>query len=190
MVRSGTAFTIDGYVNSSAGKVETVVRQNMQFMNGEGFSYISTAYVQNMYQMMTLKKTVKTIGRTTETANIFLQYPIEVLYTVAKTKAGGYNIPVYVFQGYQKRVNETSTAPFSKPFSSVNYNTVQSADTLELNSKYYLTGSTGASSSQLYTFFDSNDTCYGRQLNSKNNVVTADKSPSCRTPGPMPRPFP
>lgn len=188
-VTASANYVIDGYVNTSSGKVSTAVSDNMQFSNTSSMTSISSAYVQKIYQVMTLKQRVQTTWRVTQTTDTFLQYPIQVSFQETLNKAGDIGLPVTVFQGYQKRVTQNSTAPFYKPVSSVLFNTLESSDSLVLNSKYYPISNKG-NSSQLYTYYDSDGACYGHKIASKNNVVTADTMPSCFTAAPVPQPYP
>ncbi|HTU83000.1 MAG TPA: peptide-N4-asparagine amidase, partial [Candidatus Acidoferrales bacterium] len=196
-VRAHQAFLIDGYVNTSSGKVETSVYQEMRFANDEAFVYTPTSYVQDVTQSMTLHSQVKTIaGKTSAVEDSEYEYPIDVAYPITQTTTG-YQLPITVYQGDYVRHAYCCAGPLrgnaaARRFASnsVLNDTVESADTMIFDSAFNWTGVANGSSSQLYTYRDSSGTCYGREITSKNNVVASDHPTACTKPSPTPPPTP
>jgi hypothetical protein len=179
--RSRTDYTISGYVNTSSGKVTTTVDASGRFVNDQSFDYTANRYVQ-----LTTQNTHFDTTTTTQTENgksvvsdSFI-YPLTVSYPIVPS-ATGYKIPVKVYQGYRRDTSDTDGRTLSTQTS----NTVKTENTLLYTLNFAFAGERNSSSIQLYTY-KSKALCYGKQIVSKKNVVTAIEKPGC-TASPPPR---
>jgi len=177
-------YTISGYVNDSSGKVTTTINASAHFVNEQTFDYTSSRYVQLATQNTHFGTTTTTqngTGETTVTESF--EYPLTVSYPILAHGSQFLN-PVKVYQGY--RADESESGSGSAGSTEVS-NTVKSVNTLIFNSSFQLTGERNSSSLQLYTLTsNSPSVCYGKQIETKNNVVTAIAQPGC-TASPPPR---
>jgi hypothetical protein len=184
---SNRGYTIEGYVNTSYGKVDTTVRVSSTFENDQLFDYTSTGYTQDLNQSTVDKRVTTTVlnGKSTVTTETHT-YPLAVRYPISETSTG-FQLPLLVYQGYDDDVNVTGEHPsWYREF-----NTVQSADTMIFDDNFNWINAINGASSQLYTYQGSGQQCYGRELTSKNNVLATDTAPGCSArPSPAPTAFP
>ncbi len=183
--RSRTNYTISGYANTSAGKVTTTVTGSGLFVNDQTFDYTPTRYVQLATQNTHFDTTTTSqSGSTTTKASASFEYPLTVSYPILPI-ASGFRLPVKVYQGYRAEITDTGNSTLSTQTS----NTVKSANTLLFNAGFGLTGERNSTSIQLYTYKSNHPaTCYGKQIQSKKNVVTTITEPGCSAEPPPRRP--
>jgi hypothetical protein len=164
-VTSDRAFKVAGYVNTSHGRVDTEVRQTVNYSNSQDFT-INANYVQDITQDTQVNSTTTTKWGwfATETQENF-HYPLTLNISEIFNSDGSLNIISTVSQGWTRELQ----APF---YESKVENTVNSADTLELDSSFNLIGNKGQSSSQKYTASDSQGQQYSCTLDAANNVLT------------------
>jgi hypothetical protein len=164
-VNSLRNFKVAGYVNTSHGKVDTEVRQKVNFSNSQSFNINATTYTQDVSQNTQVESTVTT--RDTEASHVThesFRYPLRLDYTLT------FNADKSISQAglaSQEFDHDVATPWFA---SSVR-NRVKSVDTLELNSSFQITGNTGQKSSQSYSAADSRGDTYNCTLKAKNNVL-------------------
>lgn len=190
-VSSMQHFTISGYVNTSIGKIVTTVTQSVSFVNAQNYNYTPTSYGSVMTMNSQLRSDVTTVmGSSRSTTSSSYDYPLQVVYPISPLKKGGYQLPIAIYQGYDKTVNASGPGGVvPEPPSSHLQNTVTAKDTMIFDSSFNWIGVANGASSQLYTYYDSTGTCYGKALVSKNNVLTAEKTPGCHAqPPPPPKP--
>jgi Peptide N-acetyl-beta-D-glucosaminyl asparaginase amidase A len=184
-VTSNQNYTVEGFVNTSSGKIDTKIAVTAAFGNHQVFDYTSTGYSQLMGQLsMTHVVTTTSAGPIKGTRDETLHYPINVSYPISTTSTG-FQLPIDVFQGYSDVLTVTGSAAFSSSL----FNTVQSKDTMIFDKSFNWIGVANGSSSQLYTYKDSTGICYGKELQSTNNRLSKVTSPGCgATPPPPPPP--
>ncbi len=182
--RSHSVYRIDGYVDTSSGKVETALDEDVRFVNQQTFDYTAGSYVQILAQDMTMHRRATTIVAGKRTiVDTQLEYPIDVRYPITSTSTG-FQLPIEVYQGYDRRVAERGAGTFASELR----NTVTSADTMIFDSNFNWTGVKDGASLQLYTFKENPGLCYGREITSSNNVVATDHAMPCLAPSPTPPP--
>jgi len=183
-VRSARDFTISGYVDTSRGRITTTIREGASFSNSQTYAYTATGYSQLVKQRTTVRTAVTTDGPSgTSVRTEAIAYPLDVAYPIAQTKTG-FQLPLAVYQGYTDTLTVTGAVPFSSTLS----NTVSSQDTMIFNKSFSWTNAINGASLQLYTYKDSTGICYGRELQSKQNVLSAASNPGCSAVPPTPRP--
>ncbi|HZV77545.1 MAG TPA: peptide-N4-asparagine amidase [Candidatus Babeliales bacterium] len=177
-------YTISGYVNSSSGKITTTINGSAHFVNEQSFDYTSSRYVQLATQNTHFGTTITTQDGSHQTIETdSFEYPLDVSYPILAHGSELLN-PVKVYQGFRADRSVSSGGP---PLTTQISNTVKSVNTLIFNSSFEITGERNSSSLQLYTWAAKRpDVCYGEQIETKNNVVTAISEPGC-TAKPPPR---
>ena len=172
--RASRDFVIAGYVDTSKGRVATQLRQKIDFSNDQEF-YISAArYVQDISQLTTINTTVTAVtGGITYTHQRSSGYPLKLDYAEVVDSKGIAAIATKVEQSLDES-NEwlTGSAP---TFSDALSNVVSSQDTLYIDlNQGVITGNSGQSSSQRYTYLNSNGKVYERTLTAVDNALTSD----------------
>jgi hypothetical protein len=187
-VSSSRNYEITGYVDSSRGKITTSVRGNLSFVNAQTYAYTATSYKSTTAMQSKGIVTITTTGGGPKTVvRKTYDYPLEVIYPISSVKTGGYQLPITIYQGD----DETTSGSGTTATSSSLQNTVTSRDTMIFDSKFNWIGVANGASSQLFTYTGAQGTCYGKELTSKNNVLTAVTNPGCGTkPPPPPIPLP
>jgi hypothetical protein len=166
-VNSLRSFKVAGYVNTSHGKVDTEVRQKVNFANSQSFVINETTYTQNVTQNTQVDSTVTT--RDMETSRITheaFRYPLTLDYTLTFNADNTINQAGLASQEFDHDVASPS-------LSSSLRNRVKSVDTLFLTSSFQITGNTGQKSSQSYSAVDSRGDTYNCTLKAKNNALTS-----------------
>lgn len=160
-VTSNRQFTIAGYVNTSHGKVATSVSQHQNFSSTQtiDFDTVNATVLNQLTSMQTSvssRTSVSSHGGTVSTIENF-GFPITVnfIYPVATAEFG---FTVDTTQKYHTD-SEIWYGNFPAYFNSLT-NTVSGSDVAP------------ASSSQKYSYFDSEGQFYNCQITSKNNTLT------------------
>src|SRR6266404_7148359 len=170
-VTSGRRFTVQGYVNTSHGKVTTAVAQNINFSNRQYFKITPTVYIQNITQQTDIRSTTNTSDNTgTHQLAVHQQWPLTVDLSQITNPDGSLNQTTTIEQTYQKAL--TNSDDGTTTFSSLVSNTVRPSDTLQFDSSFNLIGNSGQASSQHYKASDSTGFCYSRTLTAAGGVLT------------------
>ncbi|HEV2577638.1 MAG TPA: peptide-N4-asparagine amidase [Acidobacteriaceae bacterium] len=168
-------FTLRGYVNTSLGRVETTVNENVHFNSTQTFDVAAAGIpeLQDGVQTSTVsQKTTEQDGILRKETDLNVSFPLTVNYDLFANSDGTYSQVVSVDQAYKVQ-DQTSLNGFPTGSSSTQEE-VKSSDTSFINSSFTaITGHTGAQSSASYIFTDSRGDCYSRQLTSANNVLTS-----------------
>jgi Peptide N-acetyl-beta-D-glucosaminyl asparaginase amidase A len=167
---SAREFKVSGFVNTSHGRVDTEVRQSVNFKNVQNFDITSSVYTQDIFQETNVvsSTTTREGGNSVETQETF-SYPLTVDITLTFAADGSATQVTTAAQEFKNNV----WSPFSSSFVD---NKVNSTDTLALNSSFDITGNSGAKSSQSYNAFDSRGEKYSCSLTSENNALTSVSS--------------
>jgi hypothetical protein len=172
-VTSNRNFVISGYIDRSWGRVETTVAQSVNFFNHQFFDISSTEYVQDITQGTTLTSWTREskAGQPDAITYGSFTFPLTVNISYVVNSDGSSEQTTSATQKYQANVNAQAGNHF--PFFSSLSNSGKHVDTLQFDSSGNFTGNTGMSSSQRYTFYDSDGTAYNCALAAANNVLTA-----------------
>jgi hypothetical protein len=158
-------FQVAGYVNTSHGRVKTVVQQSVNFSNEQGFKITPNVYVQDISQLTPLNSIVTAQqGNQSSVSTESFLYPLNLGINV--TFPNGETVETTTVQQEFKHIVANPS------YSSSVDNLVNSKDSLNFNTGI----NTGAGSSQQYTFADSAGQYYSCGIASKSNVLEAVSS--------------
>ena len=171
LVTSKRTFEISGYVNTSHGRVETTVQQNVNFSNKQEFVVNATTDDQNAQQLTTVDSETNTRGGySSGTVEKHFSYPININYAFVANSDGTYTQTASVDQ--QDLVKTSQQVNRYRAYESNLSNIVKAADTLTFDANFNVTGSTGSKTTQTYRFHDSFGHCYDRTLTAAEHVLT------------------
>lgn len=167
-------FTIAGYVNTSHGRVETKIEEQLAFNSVANITSTATAYIQDNVNTSTTRiKTTTWEGPFFTTQETYFSYPITVNYNQQVQSNGNITVQTSIDQKYARE--ETDTLEGFPVFHSSVSNEVTPTDTalfvLTANG-YELGQNSGQSSKQKYVYQDSLGKCYSRTLEAAANVLT------------------
>ena len=173
-VSSNRRFEISGYVNTSHGRVDTTVRQSVDFSSTQEFDVNSSTFnpdIQNAQQLTTVDSHTSTRGGN-YSGNVEerFSYPLNINYSLIGNPDGTYAQTTSVDQQYL--LQKTQEVNGSRAYVSNLSNEVKAADTLTFDANFSVTGSTGSNTSQTYRFKDSFGHCYDRTLTAADHVLT------------------
>jgi hypothetical protein len=165
-VNSLRSFRVAGFVNTSHGRVDTDIRQKVNFNNVQNFVIHARTYTQDVTQNTQLGSTVTTsAGGAPQVTHESFVYPLTLNYTLT------FNADGSIIQDGLASL-EFDHDFVSPSFTSAVRNKVKSVDTLDISSSFSITGNTGQQSSQSYTAVDSRGGSYNCVLKAKNNALT------------------
>ncbi|MBD8874530.1 peptide-N(4)-(N-acetyl-beta-glucosaminyl)asparagine amidase [Rhodanobacter sp. DHB23] len=162
-------FVIQGYANTSHGRVQNTVDQTVGFSNAQAFTNNATAYVQVIDQHTSMDGTSSSSDGTSYTQHV--RYPFHLDYNEQVAADGSATVATTVKQGY--RLDRASGFYGFPLYADKVENTVNSADTLDFDASGNFTGHTGQASSQTFAFRDSLGSCYRADVASASGAVTA-----------------
>jgi len=170
-VTSSRKFTVEGFVKTSHGRVDTKVEQDVNFSNVQTFDISASDFVQNITQDTTVSsKTTTRDGFLEVEVERHFAYPLTVDISEPFNPDGSLSIITSIQQTFES--DETDALDGFPIFLSHVSNTVAPSDTLLLNSSFQLVGNQDQKSSQEYSSFDTIHGCFSRTLTAANNVLT------------------
>lgn len=169
-------FVIEGYVDTSHGRVTTMVDQTVGFADTQTFDITASDYHQIIDQLTTVQgvSRSKIGGFLSGKFKASFSYPLHVDYNQTSESNGDYSILTSIKQGYDQHTG-LSLDGFPLYAADV-HNQVAGSDTLLLNSSFQIVSHSGQQTTQDFTFNDSLGSCYSGSVSSANNVVTAYSS--------------
>ena len=172
---SRRSFTIAGYVNTSHGRVETTVRQDLSFSNEQEFVVANAEYVQNIAQLTTITSGTETKGNhgVVHTGQHF-SWPLDLDISLHFNDDGSFSQTTSVDQSFvSRRVQGAQGSPHESEVS----NTVKAADTLLFSPEGAVTGFQDRASSQAYRSRTSGGArdgdCYSRTITAADGLLTS-----------------
>ena len=177
-------FVISGYVNTSHGRVNTTVKEAVDFSNVTTIALTaSNEEVQNEVQSSTVDAKVTTDEGHIHTAReVHTSYPFTI--NLSDTFLSNGDVPQVTSINQQYKKDETEKLEGFPVFHSSESNEVKTQDSTEFvlgSGGYSLGPSTGQSSQQTYRYHDSRGDCYNRTLKAANLVLTkVDDDGDCR----------
>ena len=173
-------FVIEGYVDTSHGRVQNSVDQTVSFADTQAFTINASTYRQVTDQLTAMDGVSRSrIGPiVTREYRQQVSYPLHVDYDQPVAADGSFAAATTVQQGYSLRR--------SRAFAGITLyadhvdNTVNSADTLDFDASGNLTGHSGQASTQAFAYRDSLGGCYRADVASAAGAVTAyDSGQGC-----------
>jgi hypothetical protein len=174
LVTSTRAFAISGYVNTSHGRVETTLRQNVDFSSNQSFDVSPTTDIQNAQQLTTVDSVTMTRdGWLENTSEKHFSYPLTEDYSYVVNADGSFTQTATSDQ--KDLVTETRGANSFRFTASQLSNEVSATDTLNWDSSGNFLGPTGSKTWQTYTWKDTRGPCYSRTLTASAQELTSVK---------------
>jgi hypothetical protein len=166
-------FVIDGYVNTSHGRVDTRVEQQVNFDSVANITATANTYAQNNVQTSTVNaKTTTQEGPIFTTNETSFSYPISINFLETVESNGNITQATTLDQKYQKEETQTLEGfPIFHSSVSNEVNPTDNAVFVLTPNGYALGPNSGQSSTQNYVYQDSLGHCYSRKLAVANNVL-------------------
>ncbi|HET9182631.1 MAG TPA: peptide-N4-asparagine amidase [Candidatus Angelobacter sp.] len=173
-VSSTRAFTVDGFVRTSHGRVNTTVSQDINFSNAQTFNVTNSAFVQSIVQRTNIdSKTIRRHGDgDEEVSSQSFNWPLtlDFSFVVNPDGSGGSQTTKINQQFVSRQTGRGEDGQNSFSFVS---NTVTPSDTLLFDSNFNITGSTGQQSAQKFFSHDSALGCFSRTITAASGVLTS-----------------
>jgi len=170
-VSSSRDFRVEGFVETSHGRVETDIRQNVQFNNRQDFNITNLAFVQNIKQRTTISSETSTNGKNGGTVEQQFDWPLDlnINFVVNADGSGGFQTTT----ARQQFQSATTTHGKGPDTFSVVSNTVTPSDTLLFDSNFVITGGQGQQSAQEFFSNDSTNGCFSRKITAATGLLTS-----------------
>ena len=174
LVTSKRSFAISGYVNTSHGRVETTVKQSVDFSSNQKFDVSPTTDIQNAQQLTTVdSQTTTRDGWLENTSEKHFSYPLTVDYSFVVNSDGSFSQTTTSDQ--KDLVNETQSVNGFGFNASQLDNEVNATDTLNWDSSGNFLGPAGSKTWQTYTWKDRRGQCYSRTLTASEQELASVK---------------
>jgi len=180
LITSYRPYEIDGYVNTSKGKVSTAVSSTVSFGNNQIYSNESDTTGKTVAWQSTYANTqvLTQSAGAYELEKTFLTFPLTVSLDI---ELDGTGTGTQVSSIDQKFVAEHTIVGTKGTYASYESNEVSPTDTLDILDDEYITGNSNMASSQTYTAYDSTGLCYAQTIRAKANVLTAVANGTCNS---------
>ena len=174
-VTSGRHFVVEGFVRTSHGRVDTTVRQDIDFSNNQTFNITNTAFVQNITQSTNISSqtTVHANGRgdSTRTSLQRFQWPLNLGFSFIINPDGTGSQTTTIKQQFLSL--QTGNGDDGKDHFSLVSNTATPSDTLLFDANFNITGGTGQQSTQQFLSRDSENGCFSRTITAATELLTS-----------------
>ncbi|HYU36240.1 MAG TPA: peptide-N4-asparagine amidase [Thermoanaerobaculia bacterium] len=168
---SRRGFSISGYVETSHGRVETTVRQELSFTNEQDFVVADTQYVQNIRQTTRITSGTETkAGPAVIHTERHFVYPLTLDISLLANADGSLAQTTSVDQSFE---SETARGSSGSPHMSRVSNSVVSADTLLFDASGAVVGFQDRASSQTYESRSNEGDCYSRSIAAVDGLLTS-----------------
>jgi hypothetical protein len=180
-VTSSHRVFVDGYVNTSQGRVETQVHQQITFSNDQQVTGNASGslFDQNIKQLTTVESVTTTFSHQGNSVVTRQEYwPLDVVYDFTANADGSATQNASVHQTKVERI--LSVGLPGDPFRSYLSDSVNSSDILTFpasGSPPYIPSN--GKSTQTYTANDSTGYCYSKTISSLNYILTGQSGGSC-----------
>jgi hypothetical protein len=169
-VTSSRSFRVEGFVRTSHGRVETDVRQDIQFSSRQDFNITNTVFDQKIKQRTFISSETSTNGRDGGFAAQRFEWPLDLDFTFAVNPDGTGSQTTTIRQQFLSAATQHGHGPDT--FSVVS-NTVTPSDTLLFDANFNITGSTGQLSAQDFFSNDSANGCFSRKITASAGLLTS-----------------
>jgi hypothetical protein len=179
IVNSTRGYTLEGYVQTSHGTVDTKVVQSIDFNNGQRYYVLQDGSVDDQWigQITNISSaTTTTAGSDITTNTTQFSWPLGIQYAYNAYSDGSWMQATQIHQVFSKSVlvelNGTPT------FSSTLLDEVSPTDTLHVDASGNVTTS-NQTNSETYQFSNSNGACWNQTLSADAGVLTSVQGGSC-----------
>ena len=170
--RLSRQFVIEGYADTSRGRVRSTVTQTVSFDDTQGFLIDAATYDQHTTQLTRVdSESQQQRGPLTETYTQHVRYPLELDYRQQVADDGSFSVATTLRQGQQLRTERGLAG--TRLYATTLSNDVAAADTLQFDADGALTGHTGQQTTQHYRFDDTLGSCYQASVTSAGGLLDA-----------------
>jgi hypothetical protein len=170
-VGSTRSFRVEGFVRTSHGRVETDVRQDIQFSNRQDFNITNTVFVQSIKQRTTISSESSTNGQGGGSSAQQFDWPLDLTINfIVNADGSGGSQTTTVKQQFLSASTQHGDGPDT--FSVVS-NTVTPSDTLLFDANFNITGFQGQQSSQEFFSNNSSSGCFSRKITAASGLLTS-----------------
>jgi hypothetical protein len=178
-VNSSRGFTVEGYVNTSHGTVDTKVVQSIDFNNGQSYYVKQDGTIDNQFvgQITNIASaTTTTAGSNVTTDTTQYAWPLGVNYAYTANPDGSFVQSTQIHQTFNKNVlvELNGTPTYSSSYSDA----VNPTDTLYVSSSGNATTS-NQTNSETYQYSNSNGACWNETLTASAGALTSVEGGSC-----------
>jgi len=175
---SARSYDIDGFVNTSKGRVVTSLHSELDFGNHQVYSNESATTGTLKVLQSTVDDTIVTTagGPLAGQVQRAFSYPLAVKLDVVLDDTG---TGTQVGTIDQRFFEATFATGANGPFQSFVENEVAPTDTLDILDDEFITGNSNQSSTQRYVSFDTQGGCYTQTVKAANNLVSSVTPPTC-----------
>jgi Peptide N-acetyl-beta-D-glucosaminyl asparaginase amidase A len=179
-VTSSRGITLEGFVNTSHGRVDTKVVQSIDFSNAQKY-YVrldGSVYDQNVGQTTTISSATTT----QDSGNVLVNskqfsWPLTLSYAFSANSDGSYQQYAQIQQAFHKSdlVKLNGTAIYSSTFSDA----VAPKDTLMVDASGTAT-TKGQQNSETYQYSNSDGACWNQTVRAAGGLLTSVQGGSCQ----------
>ncbi|HZS26049.1 MAG TPA: peptide-N4-asparagine amidase [Candidatus Angelobacter sp.] len=170
-VTSTRNFRVEGFVRTSHGRVETSVRQNINFSSRQDFNITNTLFDQNIKQRTSISSETSTNGRDGGSASQRFEWPLNLDFTFQVNADGSGGSQTTTVR--QQFLSVAAQHGHGLDSFSVVSNTVTPSDTLLFDANFNITGSSGQQSTQDFFSHDSVNGCFNRKITASAGLLTS-----------------
>jgi hypothetical protein len=170
-VTSSRDFKLAGFVNTSHGKVDTQLTQQIGFANNQQFNITADGnyYAQSIVQNTQISSNTVTKGKgPAHVTNSEQQWPLSLAYDFVVNPDGSAAQTTTVSQAYTR--HDVNTAPGGPAYVSDTNVTNAPADTLVFGATTYAQNQSGK---QRYQFKDNRGACWDRTITAASGALTS-----------------
>jgi hypothetical protein len=179
-VTSSRGLTLEGYVNTSHGLVDTKVVQSIDFFNGQKYYVVLNGSVDD--QTVGQSTTISSVTTTQDNGNVTTNskqysWPLNVTYAFTTNPDGSYQQYATIQQAFQKSelVKLNGTTTYSSTFSDA----VTPRDFLMVDASGNSSTKEQANS-ETYQYSNSNGACWNETVTAAAGVLTSVQGGSCQ----------
>lgn len=178
-VTSTRGFTLEGYAQTSHGRVDTKVVQSIDFSNAQKYFVFTDGTVDDQYvgQQTSISSSTTTMDSgNVLTNNKQFSWPLSLSYAYSANADGSYQQFSTLHQGFNRSelMKLNGTTVYSSTFS----DSVAPTDTLQVNAQGVATP-VGQANSETYKYSNSNGACWNQTIQAANGVLTSVQGGSC-----------
>ena len=174
-VTSVRQLTVEGFVRTSHGRVNTKVEQDINFSNSQNFNITNTAFVQNITQRTNISSETETRQDGDDDSSLsssrqHFEWPLNLDFSFIVNPDGSGSQTTTIQQQF---VNlRAGRGNDGEDTFSVVSNTATPSDTLLFDANFNITGSTGQQNTQRFFSKDSAGGCFSRTITAAAGLLT------------------